>query len=81
MRISIKLFALLRERAGTSELTLELPEGATISVAAETLASRLTTIRDLLPRVAFAVNREYRDRNATLREGDELALIPPVSGG
>ncbi len=76
MRIRVRLFAVLRERAGASELELELPDGARVSDA-------LAAVRDLaggLPLV-MAVNREYADADAPLAAGDELALIPPVSGG
>ena len=81
MRITVRLFAVLSERAGTDELPLDLPPGALVHAAVEQVAQRLPAIRALLPRVAFAVNREYVKPDATLRDGDELALIPPVSGG
>ena len=67
---------MLRERAGTGALQLELPEGARVRDA-------LAGVQDLaagLPLV-MAVNREYADADAPLAAGDELALIPPVSGG
>jgi len=67
---------MLRERAGASELTLELPEGACVGDALRELAG----LADDLPLV-MAVNREYADEQALLDPGDELALIPPVSGG
>ena len=76
MRVTVRLFAQLRERAGTSELTLELPEGARVRDAIEELG----TLAGDLP-VVMAVNREYADGDAPLAPGDELALIPPVSGG
>jgi len=81
MRITVKLFAVLRERAGLGELDLELPEPASVYVAAERIGQRLPMLSELLPRVAFAVNREYVKSDARLKDGDELALIPPVSGG
>src|SRR5215207_8854251 len=76
MHVRIRLFAMLRERAGTSELELELPEGARVRdalAAVEELAGGLPLV--------MAVNREYADADAPLAPGDELALIPPVSGG
>jgi MoaE-MoaD fusion protein len=78
MRVRIRLFAQLRERAGASELSLELPDGARVrdALAAEQVAS----LAEGLPLV-MAVNREYADADAPLAAGDELALIPPVSGG
>ena len=81
MRVKVKLFAILRERAGASELVIHLRPGATVADAAETLVEKFPDIGSLLPRIAFAVNQTYAKRETTLSEGDELALIPPVSGG
>ena len=81
MRVTVKLFAILRERAGASELTLDLDSDASVSRAIEAIASRLPQIAPYLSRAAVAVNREYCDAGTKLRDGDELALIPPVSGG
>ncbi len=76
MRIRIRLFAGLRERAGTDVLELQLPDGARVSDALREL-SWLTGEMT----VALAVNREYAGGETLLRADDELALIPPVSGG
>jgi len=70
------LFAGLRERAGTGQLELELPEGAVVGDALE----RMSALTEGVP-VVMAVNHEYADSDAPLRGGDEVALIPPVSGG
>ena len=80
MTITVKLFALLRDQAGVPELKLEVPEGARVSDAAEHLKSKLKS-PDALRSAAFAVNREYASLTTVLQEGDELAVIPPVSGG
>ncbi|HEY6399098.1 MAG TPA: molybdenum cofactor biosynthesis protein MoaE [Solirubrobacteraceae bacterium] len=76
MQIRVRLFAALRERAGASEVELELPEGALVRDA----LARFGALAEGVP-VVMAVNREYVDPEAELRPGDELALIPPVSGG
>ena len=76
MHVTIKLFAMLRERAGAGEVTLELPEGARVGDALR----QLGPLAEGLPLV-MAVNREYADEDAPLDPGDELALVPPVSGG
>jgi MoaE-MoaD fusion protein len=76
MHVRVRLFAVLRERAGAEEIALELPEGASVSDALE----RVGAITEGVP-VVMAVNQEYADRSAALHPGDELALIPPVSGG
>lgn len=81
MRINVKLFAVLRERAALSELCLDLPDRATVADAAEAVAARLPALRGLSVRTAYAVNRAYVKADAVLNDGDELALIPPVSGG
>lgn len=76
MRVTVHLFAQLRERAGTNEINLDLPDGARVADAIESLGD----LARGLP-VVMAVNREYADADAPLASGDELALIPPVSGG
>ena len=67
---------MLRERAGAREVSLELPDGASVADA----LSELRGLADGLPLV-MAVNREYASEEHVLEPGDELALIPPVSGG
>jgi molybdopterin converting factor subunit 1 len=76
MEVTIRLFAGLRERAGADEVALELPEGASVADA----LVQLDHLTGGLP-VVMAVNQEYADEAHRLRSGDELALIPPVSGG
>ena len=76
MHIHVLLFAGLRERAGANEIQLELPSGASVADAVMRLADITHGVR-----VVMAVNQEYADPTVTLNPGDELALIPPVSGG
>ena len=76
VHVTIRLFAGLRERAGASEISLELPDGARVADALGQLAALTGDLQ-----VVMAVNREYADRASVLSAGDELALIPPVSGG
>lgn len=78
MEVRIRLFAMLRQRAGADELVLELPEGARVRDALA--AAPVAELAAGLPLV-MAVNREYADDDAPLSPGDELALVPPVSGG
>lgn len=80
--IKVKLFAMLKERAGCNEVELNLPEGATAKDALVELG-RSTGMSDFIERmpVALAINREYVKDDAVLADGDELAVIPPVSGG
>jgi MoaE-MoaD fusion protein len=76
VEVTVRLFAMLRERAGARELVLDLPDGASVRDALDELGE----LADGLPLV-MAVNREYAREEEVLSPGDELALIPPVSGG
>ncbi|MBO0769528.1 MAG: molybdenum cofactor biosynthesis protein MoaE [Solirubrobacterales bacterium] len=77
MTVHVRLFAILKERAGRDSLELELPAPATV---ADLLAAVAASLGDMTG-VRVAVNREYADPQARISDGDELALIPPVSGG
>jgi molybdopterin converting factor subunit 1 len=81
MRIRVKLFAILRERAGAQDVSLDLPDGSRIAHAADALLKQFPQLSSYLPRVAYAVNQTYAKPDTVLNDGDELALIPPVSGG
>jgi molybdopterin synthase catalytic subunit len=76
VRVTVRLFAALRERAGAGKRELELPPGAT---AGDVFAA--LDIGAEPPGLSYAVNREYAERSVPLHEGDEVALITPVSGG
>ena len=78
MNVTVRLFAVLRDRAGAGEIDLELPDGASVAEAVARL--RDLAITGDVP-VVMAVNRDYADDGLILHAGDELALIPPVSGG
>jgi len=79
--VKVKLFAVAREKAGRGEVSLQLPAGATVMAAREALGEVLPGVRGVLGRCGFAVNQAYVTGDARLTEGDELAVIPPVSGG
>lgn len=83
MVLQVRLFAVLRERAGCDRVDVELPEGATVAEALAALGAGSEALAEALAAmpVVMAVNRAYADPAATLSAGDELALIPPVSGG
>ncbi|GIV97289.1 MAG: molybdenum cofactor biosynthesis protein D/E [Herpetosiphonaceae bacterium] len=80
MNIRVRFFAAHRDVVGQKELELELPEGATVGAAWEALQERYPALRGA-GSISFAVNRQYAETSVLLREGDEVALIPPVSGG
>lgn len=80
MRVPVRLFAGLRERAGASSIEVEVPEPATVGGLLGALGA--TPLGALPPRSCIvAVNREYADVEQPIGAGDEVALIPPVSGG
>jgi molybdopterin converting factor subunit 1 len=81
MRIRVKLFAIVKERAGVGELPLDLPDASNVAAAELALKEKFPAIAGFLRQAAYAVNREYVDATTALHDGDELAVIPPVSGG
>ena len=81
MIVHLRFFASLRERLRCSELEWDLPCGATVDDLWRALCARYPQLVDLRSSMTFAVNREYVKGNHALSSGDEVALIPPVSGG
>ena len=76
MKVNVRLFAALRERAGSAKVEVELADGATVGDV-----WALLDLGDEPPGMLYAVNRAYADRGEVLSVGDEVAVIPPVSGG
>jgi MoaE-MoaD fusion protein len=76
VRVRVRLFAALRERAGASAMDVDLPEGATAADVWPALGLGAEP-----PGLAIAVNHGYAERSTVLSDGDQLAFIPPVSGG
>jgi molybdopterin synthase catalytic subunit len=76
VHVRVRLFAALRERAGSGSVEIELPDDSRVGDVWGAL-----DLGDEPPGILFAVNRAYADRSASLAAGDEVALIPPVSGG
>ena len=81
MKTTVRLFAILREKAGTSELTLELPESSTVADLLAAMEDSFPNLSTSVPHTMIAVNTEYVENTHLLHDGDEVALIPPVSGG
>ena len=81
MTTKVLLFASLREIASGPSLTLDLPQGATAGDLVRVVAGHLPAAASLLPRVRVAVNQAYVGMDHEIAPGDEVALIPPVSGG
>ncbi|CAN5841683.1 hypothetical protein BH23GEM9_BH23GEM9_03680 [soil metagenome] len=81
MRINLLLFALYRDLTGVGELSVEVRDGVSAGDALAELRTRDGRLAGLPERPVVAINREYAGLDARLREGDELALLPPVAGG
>jgi len=81
MRVRLLFFASLRERLHTSEVGHDLDDGSTIADLWSDLCRRNPGLEEITASISFAVNQEYVDRATVLHDGDEVALIPPVSGG
>jgi molybdopterin converting factor small subunit len=82
MRIRVLLFALYRDMAdGQSELELDVRDGSDAGAAIAELRAAHGQLARLPARPVIAVNREYARLDVVLRDGDELALLPPVAGG
>jgi len=81
MQVSVLYFSLLRDRAGTRQETVDLPEGATVADLRSRLAVSRPALAEALPTAIVAVNRHFAKPEVALKEGDEVAVFPPVSGG
>lgn len=81
LKVRVKLFASYKEKAGTSDIEMSLSDDATVSDAASELLRLYPSISGDTSRLMIAVNEEYQEHDYPLSENDEVAFIPPVSGG
>ena len=81
MIVHVKLFAVHRQLMGKREVELEVPEGATIADVWQTLKTLYPQMSHLSDGVLAALNQDYAPLSAPVKAGDEVAFIPPVSGG
>ncbi len=82
MQVRVLVFGILKDSFGVGEQLMELPEGARAGDLLDRLEQAANpALRELWPRLAVAVNHEYAQRSRALEAGDEVALLPPVSGG
>ena len=81
MKVRLRCFAAAREIIGTGELVVDLPEGSTLTQLIEQIRRQYPRLEGLAGSLLFSVNREYAPSDRRLAAGDEIALIPPVSGG
>jgi molybdopterin converting factor subunit 1 len=81
MHLDVTFFALYRERAGRRHLVLELPEAGTVADLTGAIRKRFPNLAPPDVKIVVAVNAEYAGPELVLQEGDQVCLIPPVSGG
>jgi molybdopterin converting factor subunit 1 len=81
MRVTVRLFARLRDIAGAAELTRDIAQGATIRSVWRALAGEYPELGQYERSISSAVNEDYARMDQVLSEGDEVAFLPPVSGG
>lgn len=81
MRVSVRLFAGLRDAVGSRLVTVEVSEGASVAQLKLRLGEEYPAVRAMLDTAACAIDDEYVRSDELVREHDEVALIPPVSGG
>jgi molybdopterin synthase sulfur carrier subunit len=81
IHVHVKLFAMIRDIVGADEKILPLPAGSPASAVLESLLQEYPRLREWKDYVRIAVNWDYVDGHHPIRDGDEVAIIPPVSGG
>jgi molybdopterin converting factor subunit 1 len=81
MNVRVKLFAMVRDIVGTDEAVIALPADSTASTVIESLTRQYPRLAEWKGYLRIAVNCEYADEHRRVRDGDEVAIIPPVSGG
>jgi molybdopterin synthase catalytic subunit len=81
VRVKVLFFGMLKDIVGRAEDQLELADGARLQSVFSSYARQFPRLTDLESSIVLACNHEFCDRSATIREGDEIAFLPPVSGG
>jgi MoaE-MoaD fusion protein len=81
MKLNIRLFATLKDRAKAPQISVDISEPATVSDLLASVSRQYPAIESALQYVLISVNQEYADRSQSISSGDEIALFPPVSGG
>jgi molybdopterin converting factor subunit 1 len=81
VHVTVRLFARLRELAGSAELRREVPDGSTALDVWNALVGEFPPFAEYTKAISVAVNEEYARLTASVRDGDDIAFLPPVSGG
>lgn len=82
-QVTVKLFANLKELAGTDSITIDCEEGISLEMFTKHIVEAVPSMKDILEkrRVFISINQEMAQKNDTVNGGDEIALLPPFSGG
>lgn len=81
MKIKIELFSVYREAIGEKEIEIEIKDDAKIKDIIQFLTKKYPSIRKFIGYAIFSINHEYADENRSVKEGDEIAIFPPIGGG
>jgi molybdopterin converting factor subunit 1 len=81
MRVTVRMFARLRELAGRDRWDLDVPPGASVDDVWQQVSREYTDLAPFGQAISCAVNATFASRRAKVAEGDEIAFLPPVSGG
>ena len=81
MKVRVRVFAALREILGNEEVEVDLPDGTTVEGLWEQLAGDDDRLEPFTRSIQFAINHDFVDKTTVLSADDEVAFLPPVSGG
>ncbi|MBT98909.1 MAG: hypothetical protein CL902_09825 [Dehalococcoidia bacterium] len=81
MELNVRLFALYRERAGRTTVSVTVPDGATVDDLTDEVRRQFPNLAPPEVKIVVAVNADYAGSQVVLQAGDDVCLIPPVSGG
>lgn len=83
MKIKVRFFAMLKTRVGKEEVYLTVPEHISFDKLKDALKKEFPALSEFIDRksVMISVNQEFADKNTIIKDGDEVALLPPFSGG
>ncbi|MBI3753383.1 MAG: molybdopterin converting factor subunit 1 [Deltaproteobacteria bacterium] len=83
MAIKVKFFAMLKTKTGKEEANLTVPDGISFDKLKDILKKEFPALAEFIDRksVIISVNQEFADKNTVIKDGDEVALLPPFSGG
>ncbi len=81
MQVRVLFFGMLKELTGTAYDSITLPDNATLADLLDQIEGKVPKLKEIMPSIAISVNEEYASADSKLSNGDEVALLPPVSGG